>query len=979
MDFQTCWDDELKEFHGLCTRIGLNKGLWEHGDERLRCVLDSGLEPTTDVEKLDPLNLRGIWYACIVFIVAYEAELQAGEDFTGAPVEFEKILDCAKVSAKELRGNVKLVLEVCASSKLHDDTGATSYFGSVELHDSDRALLDSLECSQLARVTTSMLFEKFHYLWESSRNFCNFDAAVSSKADRAFGTLWLIYIICRRSLHLNEGGEGNESDECVDIAMSYRLLASLVYLGRNTFLSNLRENENTQLQETSDFQDDPTDKKRKRLRSATTNQQKKVRMLEEDDTGLGRFFVFAKISREDANESIESIQNTIAVFVKDDPKYFSITNPCDIWTPTGLTCPNIRDSLLRFYGKRFVRSVTHVDERSVLLNKNVQIACTPMKEPSANGTPPRPPVRKQVMGDRALTEAAGSGVKKDLFSKVAFRDDVRPSPTRAGTSIPKFSTCASPIRPPRSSVNGRRTPSYAAVNTPVSLSIDASNWLSRELCGAPNAPSEALLRVFKDCPVNPVDEIKNRLEAMSAQLKAGHAESRSSAIGKELFRRHGSCNSISSATSGTPSGLDKHLVSASKLYYRSLESIVRGESSRLGDQGSDKCLDKLLHNDMFHKALFACCLEATFRSKSVFRLMYPKLTRYLNIPAFEIFKVIGSFIHYVPTLPYMVRQHMLHVETDIVEESVWKDGSPIYKLLELRKNEGDGVETNCLEQFLPKLLKIAHERMKHLCTQLGILTDNNTPNVVYKDLWDVFRISINNFSELLQNRHLDLVILCTIYGVCRVKRIQPEVSFKRLVLSYKRSRSEDRDSYQALLKKITRSQHGYERVIQDIRLDAEGVTAKVGKGNLIDYYNMVYIPKMKETILNLRTKATSDSHTPIRSGTFPSPSRTSGGIQQAPRTPGSPTRTSPKQVSESSSVHMTPRTRVLYAFGESPAADMQSIRHAMQTRRRLRIRRNPIDDTDQGATRTANRSSSRIQNMVTRSRMMKMKQAPPQK
>mmetsp|Transcript_11061 Transcript_11061/g.14410 ORF Transcript_11061/g.14410 Transcript_11061/m.14410 type:complete len:167 (+) Transcript_11061:764-1264(+) len=91
-------------------------------------------------------------------------------------------------------------------------------------------------------------------------------------------------------------------------------------------------------------------------------------------------------------------------------------------------------------------------------------------------------------------------------------------------------------------------------------------------------------------------------------------------------------------------------------------------------------------------------------------------------------------------------------------------------------------------------------------------------------------------------------------------------------------------------------------------------------------------------------------------GPHPSPHRFSG----------SNVYVSPRRTSQDSPVRMTPRTRALYAFGESPARDLHLINRAVTAQRRSRLRRGPsLDEDDIAAEQSAKRARiDRIGNLL---------------
>ena len=67
-----------------------------------------------------------------------------------------------------------------------------------------------------------------------------------------------------------------------------------------------------------------------------------------------------------------------------------------------------------------------------------------------------------------------------------------------------------------------------------------------------------------------------------------------------------------------------------------------------------------------------------------------------------------------------------------------------------------------LNLFFNRVSEIAAETLNMLCKELRI-TDE-----VAEIIWGIIRIILGQESQMLVGRHLDQLILCGIYGVCKV-------------------------------------------------------------------------------------------------------------------------------------------------------------------------------------------------------------------
>ena len=104
---------------------------------------------------------------------------------------------------------------------------------------------------------------------------------------------------------------------------------------------------------------------------------------------------------------------------------------------------------------------------------------------------------------------------------------------------------------------------------------------------------------------------------------------------------------------------------------------------------------------------------------------------------------------------------------------------------------------------------------------------------VTDQIWVTFREIMvhSDLVHLLKNRHLDQLVLCTVYGVCKIARFDPEVSFAKIIESYYEMNSDRADELnQAIIRHIP-----------------------IGKskpfGNIIHMYNELFIPCVKQTLM----------------------------------------------------------------------------------------------------------------------------------
>uniref|UniRef100_A0A9J7X7A6 Retinoblastoma 1 n=2 Tax=Cyprinus carpio TaxID=7962 RepID=A0A9J7X7A6_CYPCA len=441
--------------------------------------------------------------------------------------------------------------------------------------------------------------------------------------------------------------------------------------------------------------------------------------------------------------------------------------------------------------------------------------------------------------------------------------------------------------------------SRAAMNSIHQLRVD--------LTSASDQPSSNLLAYYKNCTVDPSEEIRKRVEELGqvfverfAQAVGQHCEG----LGRKRFNL------------------------GAQLYYKVMESMLKSVS-----------LNKTFnHIITFHTSLLACALEvvmATYVGKCFSGssdsvetdLCFPWILDVFQLPAFDFYKVIESFIKAEPTLKHDMMKHLEQCEHVIMESLAWKMDSPLFDLLKQSREEGPGeqaeppatlnqplhhnhtaadlylspvrpsrqppateseppapgtkaLRSNSLSLFYKKLYRMAYLRLKTLFSHL--LTSHPELEPI---IWTLLQHTLQNEYELMRDRHLDQLIMSAMYAICKVKNV--DLRFKTIVTAYKEMPNTNQETFKRVL-------------IREGQYDS-----------IIVFYNLVFMQKLKTNILQY-------------SSPRPPP------LSPIPRIPCSPYKNSPLRVPGSNNVYvsplkssrvspvvMTPRSRILISIGES--------------------------------------------------------------
>ncbi|CAJ1064163.1 retinoblastoma-associated protein [Xyrichtys novacula] len=471
--------------------------------------------------------------------------------------------------------------------------------------------------------------------------------------------------------------------------------------------------------------------------------------------------------------------------------------------------------------------------------------------------------------------------------------------------------------------------------TPIRAAMTSIQQLRGDLTSSGDQPSTNLATYFKNCTVDPTQDVLKRLETLGLAFSQSFGQAvgpHCVALGRQRF------------TLGV------------RLYYKIMEAMLKSEEKRLSVQN----FSKLLNDSTFHTSLLACALEVVMATygESSFKtgghnrgngdttetdMCFPWILDVVNLTAFDFYKVIESFIKADPTLSKDIVKHLETCENLIMERISWRTGSPLFELL---KQEHDGgaaeqVETpasfsqplqhnhtaadlylspvrpglrilppespaaptslassqppaqtanqtprlpksNSLSLFYKKLYRLAYLRLKMLCSYLLSSHPELEPII-----WTLFQHTLQHEYDLMRDRHLDQLMMSAMYAICKVKSV--DLRFKTIVTAYKNMPNTNQETFKHVL-------------ISEGHFDS-----------IIVFYNQVFMQKLKTNILQYA------STRPPTLSPIPQIPRSPYKFPNSPlRVPGSNNvYISPLKSSRMSPGIMTPRSRMLVSIGES--------------------------------------------------------------
>ncbi|XP_069112560.1 retinoblastoma-like protein 1 isoform X2 [Argopecten irradians] len=268
-------------------------------------------------------------------------------------------------------------------------------------------------------------------------------------------------------------------------------------------------------------------------------------------------------------------------------------------------------------------------------------------------------------------------------------------------------------------------------------------------------------------------------------------------------------------------------------------------------------------------------------------------------------------------------------------------------------------KTGSLALFFRKMYHLASVRLRDLCDRLQVDDDD-----LRQKMWTCFEHTLVHHTDLMMDRHIDQMIMCAIYVMAKVTdhpqsfqnimkcyRLQPQAQshvYRSVLISGRRRRtSGSSDSSKngtsgssspvpEIKEEVTTKKKGEIRSSSTLpvphpsshpptptRLLATGPGFDLGeeRGDLIMFYNMVYVGSMKKFAMKFSSQSQSEDCPPL------SP------LPMSKVHPSSPRRLPGNHCVYISPHKLTsnlPSERMLYCFQKSPAKDLRAINRMLK-------------------------------------------------
>lgn len=271
------------------------------------------------------------------------------------------------------------------------------------------------------------------------------------------------------------------------------------------------------------------------------------------------------------------------------------------------------------------------------------------------------------------------------------------------------------------------------------------------------------------------------------------------------------------------------------LYLEILEEILASNERKYNIAN----FKDVLMNQSFHRSLFVCCLETFYFIRNIKIVNLEKVLDLYELEPVQFWRVFHPFMRYDQRMPPLLRKKLFEIEVSLLSNLAWKKNNPVQMILQSNESEKEAQGTDPskkiiktdmilpIELFLDRVLRQCASQLSHLARGLNI------PDKIIENAWITLKYILVCESALLQNRHLETMIFCSIYSVCKIDKC--DIKFNDILQKFEVLPVSNKNMFHEI---------AYQVPIND------GETK-----DIIAFYNQVFIKKLRLFFIELPNKS----------------------------------------------------------------------------------------------------------------------------
>lgn len=350
-------------------------------------------------------------------------------------------------------------------------------------------------------------------------------------------------------------------------------------------------------------------------------------------------------------------------------------------------------------------------------------------------------------------------------------------------------------------LGGSKTSSASAL-TPMTQAMQMNNWLASVTDSVSGVSlTQPILTFCQMCETDPEALISTHIETSITRLEKVFKGKKIGLKGEDK----------------TESESNSKVIIVIKLYLHLLHLMLDTEQRT----NSKANFSLILPNLSFHRSLLASSLEAVLYLHNISSISFEEILSICQINAFDFWKIITSFCNVDKHMPGQIKAHFRMIEVRIISVLGWTGNSPVIRAIQgLKVKQEIEAMHMTYDLFFRRVLSFTAYRVFTVTEELRLQDD------IREEIWSFVKFLLSEHTELLLDRHLDQLILCGIFGICRWKG--QAVKWMTLVRVYSCFCPEETAV-----------------VTEEVRLG-------VGQGSLLELFNESVLPLIREFTLGNR-------------------------------------------------------------------------------------------------------------------------------
>ncbi|XP_035786701.1 retinoblastoma-like protein 1 isoform X2 [Anopheles albimanus] len=374
-------------------------------------------------------------------------------------------------------------------------------------------------------------------------------------------------------------------------------------------------------------------------------------------------------------------------------------------------------------------------------------------------------------------------------------------------------------------------PEYATSGSNALVLRGTLNQLMKKIQGhKPGQPRDSFVNLLKSCAPNPLAMVLERVDRMRARF-----------VGRLTQDGWNARNA------------EARFDNIEALYYQLVENIIPWEWRKRTNMTPSKVIFDICANDLFNETAIVCAAEIIIRLRQE-QYSFPWILGVFDMQPLDFYRIIEvTVVANSEILTTDIVNHLRRVEEQVVDSLCWTRSSVLWEKMEKENYQipqnkdveqsaqiagvtplkGDWIpntpnsairghcanggsdstapgqtmecspvrgpngaaashSSRLLNFFFRKVYVVAYARLKDLCQSLGL-----DSTIIQTLIWTIFEYAItHNAKELMRDRHLDQLLMCSIFVTIRIKKLQN--TFKDIMSCYQKQPQSSSSIYRSV-------------------------------------------------------------------------------------------------------------------------------------------------------------------------------------